>query len=94
MVVRIRIRWRRIWGQSGVRRGVLVSAFGRGLNLASAVALLAALWRLGADLNWTSRFAFSQGLLSHWQIWLALAVLLQVAAAILQRYSRGGPAML
>jgi hypothetical protein len=92
MLVRVRIRWGRIRRQSGVRRGVLVSAFGHGLNLASVVALLLALWRLSNDLNWTNWFAISQGLFSHWQLWLALAILLQVAATILQRYSRGGGA--
>jgi hypothetical protein len=95
MVVRVRIRWEGIRWFSGAPRGVLVSAFGRGLNWASVVALLAAFWRLGNDLDWTQRFVVSQGLFSHWQLWLALAILLQVAAAILQRYSRdgGGAAM-
>lgn len=92
MVVRVRIRWGRIRRQSRARRGALVFAFGHGLNLCSVVALLAAFWRLGNDLNWTKRFAISQGLFSHWQLWLALAVLLQVAATILQRHSRGGGA--
>ena len=90
MVVRVRIRWEGIPWRRGSRRGVLVSSFGRGLSMASVGALIAALWRLGNGLNWTERFAFSQGLLSHWQIWLALAILLQVAATILQRDSRGG----
>ena len=89
MVVRVRIRWEGIPWQRGSRRGVLVSSFGRGLSLASVGALIAALWS-AICLNWTERFAFSQGLLSHWQIWLALAILLQVAATILQRDSRGG----
>lgn len=89
-MVRVWIHWGRIRGRSGAPRGAFVSAFGHGLNLASVVALLAALWRLGNDLNWTRRFVFSQGLFSHWQIWLALAVLLQVAAAFLRRGSRGG----
>ena len=93
MVVRVRIRWGRVRMQSGARPGVLLSAFGRGLSLASAVALLAALWRLGNDLNRTERFAISQGLFSHWQIWLALAILLQIAATILQRSGRDGAAM-
>ncbi len=92
MVLRVRIQWKGIRGQSGVRRGVVISAFGQGLNLASVAALLMALWRLGTDLNWTDWFAISQGLFSHWQLWLALAILLQVAAIMLQRHSRGGSA--
>ncbi|MCL5743156.1 MAG: hypothetical protein M1541_04385 [Acidobacteria bacterium] len=90
--MRVRIQWGRIRGQSGTRRRVVISAFGHGLNLASVVALVLALWRLSNDLNWTNWFAISQGLFSHWQLWLALAILLQVAATILQRYSRGGGA--
>ena len=44
-------------------------------------------WRLAADLNWTSRFAISDGPLSHWQVWITVSFLLQVAAAILNRYA-------
>lgn len=44
-------------------------------------------WRLAADLNWASRFAISAGPLSHWQVWIAVSFLLQVAAAILSRYA-------
>ena len=44
-------------------------------------------WRLAADLNWASRFAISDGPLSHWQVWIAVSFLLQVAAAILNRYA-------
>ena len=43
-------------------------------------------WRLGADLNWTDQFFISSGILSHWQVWLALAIATQVAAAHLARY--------
>lgn len=39
-----------------------------------------ALWRLGADLDWTSEFFISDGVLSKWQVWLALAVATQAAA--------------
>ena len=44
-------------------------------------------WRLAADLNRASRFAISDGPLSHWQVWIAVSFLLQVAAAILNRYA-------
>ena len=48
-----------------------------------------ALWRLGADLNWTGEFAIPDGLFSHWQVWFAMAVVLQLAAILLNRYGRG-----
>jgi hypothetical protein len=37
-----------------------------------------ALWRLGYDLDWTGRFAISGGIFSHWQVWMALALVLRV----------------
>jgi hypothetical protein len=92
MVVRVRIKRGRIRRGKSTGRGGSVSAFRRWLSPASAVALLLALWRLGSDLNWTGRFAISQGLFSHWQVWLAMAVLLQVVAWMLQRHGRGGGA--
>lgn len=48
------------------------------LNPASALALMMALWRLGYDLDWTGRFAISGGIFSHWQVWMALALVLRV----------------
>jgi hypothetical protein len=56
------------------------------------MAVLAAAWRLDNDLNWTTRLAISRGFFSHWQIWMASAILLQLVATILQRHSRGGGA--
>jgi hypothetical protein len=49
------------------------------------VAYMLAFWRLGADLNWVGEFFISQGLLSRWQVWLALAILTQLAAKELNR---------
>jgi hypothetical protein len=64
---------------------IVVPAMGSLLTPAAAVATVLALWRLGADLRWTGEFAISEGLFSHWQVWLALAFLLQTAAS---RFSR------
>jgi hypothetical protein len=50
------------------------------LSPASAVAVALALWRLGADLGWTAQFAISSGLFSHWQVWMALSLLLAWAS--------------
>jgi hypothetical protein len=35
-------------------------------------------------------FVIEQGLFSHWQVWMVVAVLLESCAAILNRYGRGG----
>ena len=49
-----------------------------------------ALWRLLADLNVTTTFIFESGLLSHWQVWMALGVGVQMASVYLDRYGRRG----
>ncbi len=45
-------------------------------------------WGLAAGPNWTSNFAIRTGLWSHWQVWLAFAVVLQTGAHFLNRYGR------
>lgn len=55
---------------------------------ASVMAFVLGGWRLGADLNLTGKFAISQGLFSHWQVWLALGAGMQVVSAVLTRYAR------
>ncbi len=52
------------------------------------VAYLLAVWRLGADLNWVGEFFISEGLLSRWQVWLALAIATQLVAKELNRLSQ------
>jgi hypothetical protein len=47
-----------------------------------------AFWRLGADLNFVGQFFIADGLLSRWQVWLALAILTQVAAKELNRVAQ------
>jgi hypothetical protein len=55
------------------------------MNPVVLVAYLLAFWRLGADLNWVGAFFISEGLLSRWQVWLALAIVTQIAAKELNR---------
>jgi hypothetical protein len=62
------------------------------LSPAALVASVLALWRIAADLNVTNSFAIPSGLFSHWQVWLAAAVLLQVCSRVLNRWGRGGKA--
>jgi len=59
------------------------------LSPAALVAFLLAWWRIAADLNWTNSFAIDSGLFSHWQVWMAAAVLLQLCSRMLNRYGRG-----
>jgi len=60
------------------------------------VASVLALWRIAADLSWTGKFAISTGVFSHWQVWMGVAVLLQVFSRMLARYGKredGNPSM-
>jgi hypothetical protein len=47
------------------------------------------MWRLGADIGFTRAFAIHSGLLSHWQVWLAISVAIQFVAILLNRYGAG-----
>lgn len=44
------------------------------------------IWRLGTDPGWTNGFFIAQGFLSHWQVWLAAAIGIQVLAFRLNRW--------
>src|SRR5689334_1564149 len=52
--------------------------------VALSASVLAA-WRFGADMGWTEEFFIARGLLSHWQVWAALAVGVQLTAVHLDR---------
>jgi len=52
------------------------------------LASVLALWRIAADLNVTGKFAIASGMFSHWQVWMAIAVLLQVCSRMLARYGK------
>jgi hypothetical protein len=58
------------------------------LTPVALVAYVFAFWRLGADLNWVGEFFISQGLLSRWQVWLAIGIATQIAARELNRLGR------
>ena len=44
-------------------------------------------WRIAADMKWTGEFAITQGIFSHWQVWIAVAIGVQFAAFLLHRYA-------
>ena len=54
----------------------------------SLAAYTLALWRMGSDLDWTSDFLISKGLFSHWQVWLAVAILAQASGHRLNKMGR------
>jgi hypothetical protein len=58
------------------------------LTPAAVLSLVVALWRVLADAKIAEEFAIEQGLMSHWQVWLALGILLQSLSVYLDRYGR------
>lgn len=90
MKVRIRLRRDAVMERRIARSRELASVAAAFLTPAAAMALVLGVWRLGYDLKWTGEFAISRGVFSHWQVWIALAGVLQTCAAILNRYGRGG----
>jgi hypothetical protein len=54
----------------------------------AVMASVLGIWRLGADLKITGDFAIASGLFSHWQVWIASAIVLAFLARLLNRYGR------
>jgi hypothetical protein len=90
MVVRLRFRpGRRVSRRQGKNRH-LALALATLLWPAALSAYVLGFWRLAADLGLAGGFGIAEGVFSHWQAWLALAVLLNVAAILLNRYGHLG----
>ena len=88
MVVRIRLGPSRTVERSNRKNP-------RAARLAAVVLTLVAVclasfggWRVAEDLGWAGAFVISQGLFSHWQVWIAGAVLAQWGAWKLLNYAR------
>lgn len=78
----------RIQPQLGWRRSVshdLTTGLDLSLRAAAALSAVLGLWRLGADMGWTSEFFIPAGLLSHWQVWFAVAIGMKAASTGLNR---------
>ena len=47
-----------------------------------------ACWRIAADMKWAGEFAISKGIFSHWQVWTAIAIVVQFGAYLLHRFAQ------
>lgn len=75
-----------VWfGETAHKFGAVLSAL-MGPAVFSAYALAA--WSLAANLGWTDTFVFVAGPLSNWLVWLAIAILVNVASSILKRHTQ------
>jgi hypothetical protein len=86
MVIRIRFGRGPAVSRGRGKNRRLAWAAGALLTPAAVMAFALAAWRLSFDLGWAREFAFSEGLLSHWQVWLAAAALIELCAWTLNRY--------
>jgi len=58
------------------------------LTMVSISCASLAIWRIGTDLEWAGDFVFPNGFLSHWQVWLGVAISVQYAGWRLSRYAK------
>jgi hypothetical protein len=72
-------------GDTAQKFGALVSAL-MGPAVVSVYAL--AVWSLASNLGWTDTFVFFTGPLSNWLVWLAIAILVNLASGILRRHTQ------
>ena len=59
----------------------------------AVVACVLAFWRLTADFKATGQFPITDGLFSHWQVWLGIAGFLQLTGIFLNRYGNAEPVL-
>jgi hypothetical protein len=59
------------------------------LGPVAVMALVLGIWGLAADLKIAGDFAIPTGLFSHWQVWIAFAVVVALMARVLNRYGHG-----
>jgi hypothetical protein len=90
MFVRIRLQRGATVERRRRRNRQLALALGALLTPSAVMAFVLGIWRLGADLKWTREFAFSHGVWSHWQVWIATGAILELCAAMLNRYGHSG----
>ena len=75
-----------VWaGETAQRFGALLSAL---MGPAVFCAYAFAFWSLAGNLGWTDTFVFPAGPLSNWLVWLAIAILVNVASSILKRHTQ------
>jgi len=61
------------------------------LTLVSICLLSLGIWRVLQDFDLANNFIYSDGLLSHWQVWIAGAALVQYLCWRLTRYAKTAP---
>ncbi len=91
MLVRIRLQRGPTVRQKARKNRHVALASAALLTPAAVTAFVLSMWRLGADLGFARSFAIHTGILSHWQVWLAISVATQFLAVVLNRYGNPEP---
>jgi hypothetical protein len=89
MLVRIRLETGQPIQRKRGKNRSLALGFAALLVPVALMAYALGFWRLASDLGLAGEFSIT-GMFSHWQVWIAMAVLLHLAAVVLNRYGRGG----
>ena len=78
----------RVWLEMTVAEGLRWSAFwlAQGFKMGAVLSFAMAAWRFGVDINVTRNFLIADGILSHWQVWLALSIASGLLAAQLRHW--------
>ncbi|HLH43347.1 MAG TPA: hypothetical protein VKV74_10200 [Bryobacteraceae bacterium] len=89
MVVRIRLHTGRPVQRRRGKNRHLALAGGALLIPVSLMAYVLGFWGLASEMGIAGGSGI-QGVFSHWQLWIAAAVALNLASSVLNRYGRGG----
>jgi hypothetical protein len=88
MVVKIRFAYGPVVSRRAGKNSRIATLAASVLTLVSISCASLALWRIGTDLEWAGDFVFPNGFLSHWQVWMGVAIAVQYAGWRLSRYAR------
>lgn len=91
MIVRIRFGRGPVVTRKKGKNARIALLGGSLLTLVAICLAFMGFWRLLGDVDLASEFIYTEGLFSHWQIWLGSAGAIQYAAWRLTQYSRGVP---
>ena len=85
MIIRLRLKIGRPVSRKRGKNRHLAQALASLLMPVSVAVYALAAWRIAADIGVAGAFPFG-GILSHWQVWLPLGILISFAVFTLNRY--------
>ncbi len=90
MIVKLRFpSGRRVKKTSGKNRHVAL-AIAALMTPLTLMMFVMGLWRLGSDAGGATEFPVTDGLWSHWQMWIGASAMSHFASVLLNRYGKNG----